>query len=618
MILKSMRIRNFRGFLKETLISFNDLTVFIGKNDSGKSTILEALDAFFNGNIEIEDFCVHASSEECILISCIFSDLPEYIVLDSSYQTKLTDEYLTNNEGMLEIVKKFSCNSAKPKLKQMYINAFSPSAEFTNDLYELKITELKKRVKELKIDTEQVNMGISSEIRHAIWNNCKDLMLKDQPIDLLGSAYGKSIVSQIESNLPVFALFKSDRPSTDQDQEAQDPMKAAIKDTLAQHSKQLEDLQYKIEKDLCLIASKTVEKLKEMEPNLANELKPQVKHKNWDSLFSVSLTDDNQIPINKRGSGTRRLILLNFFRAKAEQVAFSQSTGIIYAVEEPETSQHPDHQRMLIEAFQDLVSQGNCQVILTTHTPALIRRIDQANISYVDNNNHEISVSKVDNDILMKIKKSLGILPDHDIKAFIGVEGINDINFFRTISKILSQDELDIPDLDHAENSGKLVFIPFGGSSLEVWISKFSNLNIPEFYITDRDYPLPQPAHYQIHVDAINQKDNCIAWITDKKELENYINIKAIQIYESDFPSLPLTDFSDIPLTYAKFIHDKSDSEISWDDLSPKKMNSKISYAKRALNLNCVKYMTPTLLSEIDTNDEIRSWLRCIKMALDA
>lgn len=46
MKLHSLKLKNFRGYREETNIVFDDLTVFIGKNDVGKSTILEALDIF--------------------------------------------------------------------------------------------------------------------------------------------------------------------------------------------------------------------------------------------------------------------------------------------------------------------------------------------------------------------------------------------------------------------------------------------------------------------------------------------------------------------------------------------------------------------------------------------
>lgn len=48
MKLAKLIITNFRGYKNRTEVGFNDITTFVGKNDSGKSTILEALDIFFN------------------------------------------------------------------------------------------------------------------------------------------------------------------------------------------------------------------------------------------------------------------------------------------------------------------------------------------------------------------------------------------------------------------------------------------------------------------------------------------------------------------------------------------------------------------------------------------
>lgn len=57
MKIKSISIKNFRSYMNETTISFDNLTAFIGKNDVGKSTILEALDVFFHdrkGSIKLD------------------------------------------------------------------------------------------------------------------------------------------------------------------------------------------------------------------------------------------------------------------------------------------------------------------------------------------------------------------------------------------------------------------------------------------------------------------------------------------------------------------------------------------------------------------------------------
>ena len=47
MKLREIILKNFRGYYAETRITIDDLTALIGKNDVGKSTILEALDIFF-------------------------------------------------------------------------------------------------------------------------------------------------------------------------------------------------------------------------------------------------------------------------------------------------------------------------------------------------------------------------------------------------------------------------------------------------------------------------------------------------------------------------------------------------------------------------------------------
>lgn len=72
-----------------------------------------------------------------------------------------------------------------------------------------------------------------------------------------------------------------------------------------------------------------------------NEARIPIDDPMWEKAFSFSLTGENAIPLNKRGSGIRRLVLFSFFRAATESELFDRK-NIIYAVEEPETSQHPD------------------------------------------------------------------------------------------------------------------------------------------------------------------------------------------------------------------------------------------------------------------------------------
>ncbi len=46
MRLQKIILENYRGYQFATIIEFNDLAAFIGKNDAGKSSILDVLNTF--------------------------------------------------------------------------------------------------------------------------------------------------------------------------------------------------------------------------------------------------------------------------------------------------------------------------------------------------------------------------------------------------------------------------------------------------------------------------------------------------------------------------------------------------------------------------------------------
>lgn len=48
MKIKAVSVNGFRGYAEPITVEVDDLLVLVGKNDIGKSTLLEALDIFFN------------------------------------------------------------------------------------------------------------------------------------------------------------------------------------------------------------------------------------------------------------------------------------------------------------------------------------------------------------------------------------------------------------------------------------------------------------------------------------------------------------------------------------------------------------------------------------------
>lgn len=382
MKVEKLILSNFRSYKEEITIEFDDLNVFVGKNDIGKSTILEALDIFFNegkGVIKMDKDDINKQGKEEgnseIKIGVVFGDLPDELTIDATNPTRLEDEYLLNEDGKLTIIKKYP-NAGKEKV---FVKAHHPTNAACSELLLKKQADLKKALTdEMACEDKTKN----SEIRKAIWGfYSENLELAEVEIEL-AKIDAKNTWEQLKTYLPLYSLFQSDRKNSDGDSEIQNPMKLAVQEILKDRRlmDSLNQVAIDVESKLKEVADQTLAKLNEMNPEIANSLTPVIPSPDslkWVDVFkSVSITGDEDIPINKRGSGVKRLVLLNFFRAEAERRRNESNVpDIIYAIEEPETSQHPSHQRKLIEAFIELSGSDNTQVLLTTHSPSIVKML---------------------------------------------------------------------------------------------------------------------------------------------------------------------------------------------------------------------------------------------------
>ncbi len=387
MKIKSVTISCFRCYAETVQVDIADLCVLVGKNDIGKSTFLEALDIFFNegkGCIKIdkEDINKKALSEgnNCVEISVEFESLPSSIIIDATNQTTLADEHLLTDSGTLHIVKRYP-NAGKEKV---FIKALHPTNPLCKDLLLKKNTELKKILQDQGLECEDKTKN--AELRKAIWLGQNELKLEEYEIEV-AKIDAKSIWDQLKSYMPLYTLFQSDRKNSDGDSEVQDPMRLAVKEILgdAQIQEDLAQVAETVKNRLDEVAHRTLEKLSEMNPAIASSLDPKLPDTaslKWADVFkNVSIAGDEDIPVNKRGSGVKRLILINFFRAEAERRQQDENLpNIVYAIEEPETSQHPEHQRSLVDALVALSDTENAQVLMTTHSPEIVKRLKFENI----------------------------------------------------------------------------------------------------------------------------------------------------------------------------------------------------------------------------------------------
>lgn len=395
MKLRTFKIKNFRGYRDEISIDFNNLTSFVGKNDVGKSTILEAMDIYFNdgkGIIKSDKndanvFEVAAGNKEVIL-TALFEDIPDEVIIDSTNHTNLGAEYLLNSSGLLEVQKRFSVGTNGLGTPKIFIIANHPTNEKCSDLLSKSSKELKKIIEDENILCEDRTRN--AVMRSAIWNHFADeLELAISHVDVT-KGDTKTIWTNLSTYLPIYSLFQSDRKNSDADSEVQDPLKQAVKEILNEENiiDALNEVANEVHRKLEEVANRTLDKLREMDPDVAQSLRPDIpdtENLKWSDVFkNVTITGDENIPINKRGSGVRRLILLNFFRAEAERrLEQINASNIIYAIEEPETSQHTNNQIKLIEALILLSEAPRTQVIITTHSPQIVKRLEYTNVRMV-------------------------------------------------------------------------------------------------------------------------------------------------------------------------------------------------------------------------------------------
>lgn len=625
MIISKLYIKNFRGYKEQTIYLHDNLNVVIGKNDVGKSTILEALEIFFNNElvkIDISDLCKkrEQESDTDIIIQVSFQVAQGKSYTIDTVPTYLANEYLLDSDKYLTIRKIWSASAQTITAKSLktFIVADYPSAKFSIPLVSKKITELRKDlgVFDGSHDTSSVNKVKSSAIRQAIYT-----FSNVQPIDLIETFIpidaedGKKIYEAIKNDFPLYFLFKADRENKDSDSEVQNPLKVITKSILANVQTQLDELKAQVVTATEQVGQRTIEKLREMNPEIADELKPNVSTKAWDSLFSFTFEDEAGIPINKRGSGVRRLILLNYFRAEAENRRTNDRT-VIYALEEPETAQHPDWQIMLFKALVELSSKPNTQIFLTTHSPSLGTLVPLSNIIFLYKESNELRIETNDVTILERVTDTLGITPNieiskiySEIKLIICMEGPTDIEFLKNICKSCFNFDLS--------KNPNILLMPLGGGNLEHWVT-FKYLdklaNIPQIHIYDRDVK-----KYGKFIQKINQNPLHKAFQTQFYEIENYIHPSLyVQCYEYSKPFVELSNNDwkvnwgniDIPKSFSQHL---KQCYIDGDN-HLKEYSSE--HIKKKLNYQLSKAVTKELLEDINAHAEIESWFQLIQQKI--
>lgn len=642
MRVKGLVLENFRGYRERTEISFDQFTALIGKNDVGKSTILEALDIFFeNSKPDPGDASIGGNPRE-VRIGVIFDKLPSELNLDRGARSTLSAEFLLNADGDLEIYKEYNLNVVRPGAPKVFARANHPSTEDVLGLLQRTNAELKAIVRERGLNNN-CNLNENPSMRQAIYASAGDLRLSEQDVPL-SDDNGKAVWAALQAKLPIYVLFRSDRASSDQDPEVQNPLKVAVQKALSEIQEELEAITEEVKSRVEETASRTLEQMQQSYPDLAKSLTPQFRPPSWNSLFKVDLESDDGVPLNKRGSGVRRLVLLSFFQAEAkkkkEDAALNDLDGgvpVVYAIEEPETSQHPENQMLIIDALKE-ISQAGDQVILTTHVPALAGVMPVDGLRFVDTS-PETSLPRIrqgEPEIYAEIARALGVLPEpvksKSIKVAVLVEGKTDVDALISFGGVLAASG-DCGPLDN----DKIFWALGGGDTLRDWVERdyLASLGVPQVVLFDSDRMsenLPAHEDKQRRLREVNAWKNRTGFMTRKREIENYLDLDELNALAEGklvFPEDLDVDFGDMPSAIALALRDAIDNRglrLEPTDHNGSPIRATKRYVKTIITAYVMRNMSAAKLKERckyqnddgDDQYEVLDWLQAINNYCEA
>ena len=336
MQITKIEIKNFRNH-KDTEINLTENSVLVGKNNTGKTSILEALRFALDRSGRkrpVEDDFYTTEVFEAKTIQPIDIKLEFKETNTNRFSSNILDDFqgiwqydeTTNNEEPLRYIKLVYTCKYNAKSKETEIDKY-----FVNN-------------ENKKIEKLQVNK----------------LRLSYFPFFYLDSL--RDITKQINYKSSFWGELKKDIEYDDETRKKLQKEIDKINDLLLSH-KNID----KLKTELSLLQ-------KNINQSTGELYLQAFSKRNWELLDQLDIFIKNSnsnlgLPVSKHGSGTQNIATFLIFKAYINlllpNIVDNQEAYPIIAIEEPEAHIHPQAQRELFDEIKKL----NGQKIITTHSP---------------------------------------------------------------------------------------------------------------------------------------------------------------------------------------------------------------------------------------------------------
>jgi len=422
MIIKSIEVKNFRS-IREQSLDFDDLTVLVGRNGSGKSSLLYAIETFYNvaAPLTKEDFFERDISST-IEIRVTFGDLredeeEEFRPYIKDNKLIVTKRITSENDRIIQ--RYYAATLQIPEFAEIRtLSGKRERVSFWNELIDKgKFIDLNKKVRS---SDEVERLSYEYEIKHPELT---------KPIEKEEQFFGpKNIGGGKLDKFTKFVLVPAVREASDEAMSR----KGAIYQILdmivlrkVNERKDIQEFKLELEKKVKEIyCSKNLTELPELGVSISETLAKfapgsQLKLK-WDEIkppevqlptaIATLIEDNFEGEISRKGHGLQRALILTLLQHLAmavppelpsiESIKENNALGsistesirgpdLILAIEEPELYLHPSRCRYLSDILLKLSEKlgvglgARNQIIYSTHSPYFIdiHRFDQIRIA---------------------------------------------------------------------------------------------------------------------------------------------------------------------------------------------------------------------------------------------
>lgn len=407
MKIRKLSVNGFRCLLDFHVEFEDDLTVIVGENDAGKSSLIECLKVITQGRpIELDDFNHDLSSIEISVETEDFVFRKDYqrnghIIEQNKLIAVPTPDYISRTRKWIQ-----------------------------SEELDVSIEENTNKIKNISR-----TLGITVKSNSNIANLITSILdrLDGEDVEIEGASFPSFNNIQLDGkhfeNVSGFfkEVFLKGKQAEIWDEKISDDktIEEFVKETINNYSQSIEQ---------SITETGILERMQMFLTDLTEvKIEPvyQTRDLNIDAKVKF-LENGKEVSIDKKGDGTKRRVTMALLEYKKEQSLLEHDTSTIYLLDEPDTHLHVKAQIEFLDTVRGF-SRNESQVILTTHSPFIINAVSPKQLRLLENSNNRSNIKYLRQEIEVadKVLRSLGVENAYLFfsRHIIIVEGDTEENF---------------------------------------------------------------------------------------------------------------------------------------------------------------------------------------------